>query len=822
MSFTKKYKLYILLGICFWCSQYFYAYELIASPIEKERISGIDRYQTATAISQKGWKSSDYAILVRGDDFADGLIAFPLAHRYSAPILMTHPDKIDNMTIQELERLGVKHLIIIGGFGAVSQNVEDMIKRERTITIERIYGDNRYQTSAKIAEMFSADEVALVSGKNYSDALSVAVIAAIKGMPILLTPKESLPIEVNHYLSEREISKTYIIGGLEVISSEMDNDVPKPLRLAGSDKFETNAIILNLFASELSFNSIYVVGGDEEFTEALVGGLLAARTSSPLVFTDSSHTLTTINNLQDKLSENTSIIGIGNEKAVSSDTLEAIASYIADSFDKEADIIIRSNRNPPNVVRNKVSFVGSTTAEGYYKEGDTIVITVNFDGDVEVTGTPSISLALGEFNREAVYIRGSGTSVLTFEYRVQKGDTSTGLDYVGTDSLNLNGGKIKSAGTNRDVEFILAIPGESGSLSKDRKIIIDTTAPMALYISLHNLIPANGKFTLSVEGGPLTDSSWQNIFEQIKDNTEAGENWITGIINSDLTMVVADDGVTATIINTSGQEGIITQDFIIMAPEITDRARNIMSENMFINSYIVGVKEVGSSTANGYYKEGETINITIHFSDDVDVIGNPLVHLETGESNQDAIYTEGSGTPVLNFTYTVQAGDTSRALDYLGRDSLDLNGGSIKAIDDNEDVSLTLSFPGETGSLSATKNIIIDTIAPSAISISSQNIITPEGSVDLCVEGGPLLETSWLGILSEIKSNIILGTWIKGIEKNQLLITINGEGASATLHNNSPTTDALIVSDFIIPDYKVVDRAGNVAIKHIHIDASDD
>lgn len=822
MRLTKRYKIYILLGICFWCSQYFYASEILASPIEKERVSGTDRYQTATAISQKGWESSDYAILVRGDDFADGLSAFPLAHRYSAPILMTRPNNIDNMTIQELKRLGVKHLIIIGGFGAVSQNVEDTIKREKAITIERIYGDNRYQTSAKIAERFSASEVALISGDNYSDALSVAVIAAIKGMPILLTPKESLPIEVNHYLLEREINKTYIIGGLGVISPEMDNRVPKPLRLAGGDRFETNSIILNLFASELSFNSIYIAGGDEEFAHALVGGLLAARTSSPLVFTDSSHTLTTIKNLQDKLSQNTRIIGIGSEKAVSSDTLEAIESYVADSYEKETDTIIHSDRSPPNVVPNKVSSVGSTTVEGYYKEGDIIFITVNFDGDVEVTGTPSISLAMGKFNREAAYVGGSGTPVLTFEYRVQIGDTSSVLDYVGTDSFNLNGGKIKSVATNKDVETILAIPGESGSLSKDRKIIIDTTTPTALDISLHNSIPANGEFSLSVEGGPLTDSSWQNIFEHIKNNTQAGGNWITGIINSDLTMVVAENGVTATIINTSGQEGIITQDFVIPAPEITDRAGNTMSENMFINSYIVGVTEVGSSTVNGYYKEGETINITIHFSGDVDVIGNPLLRLETGELTQDAIYTDGSGTSALSFTYTVQPGDASEALDYLGHDSLNLNGGSIKATDDNEDVLLALSFPGETGSLSVTKNIVIDTIAPSGISISSQNIIPSEGGVDLYVEGGPLLETSWLAILSEIKSNIILGTWIKGIEKNQLLITINGEGASATLHNTSPTTDALVVSDFIIPNYKVVDRAGNVALSDIHINSSDD
>lgn len=92
------------------------------------RIAGADRYQTAVAVSQKGWKTSDYAVLARGDNFADALCAGPLAQKYNGPILLTAPTQITQDTLAELKRLQVKHLFIAGGLGAVSRSVEETIR----------------------------------------------------------------------------------------------------------------------------------------------------------------------------------------------------------------------------------------------------------------------------------------------------------------------------------------------------------------------------------------------------------------------------------------------------------------------------------------------------------------------------------------------------------------------------------------------------------------------------------------------------------------------------------------------------------------------
>jgi len=94
------------------------------------RISGEDRYQTAVAISQKGWQTAEYAVLARGDSFADALCAGPLALKYNGPILLTEPDSLNQNTLAELKRLNVKHLIIVGGTGAVSQNDENALNTD--------------------------------------------------------------------------------------------------------------------------------------------------------------------------------------------------------------------------------------------------------------------------------------------------------------------------------------------------------------------------------------------------------------------------------------------------------------------------------------------------------------------------------------------------------------------------------------------------------------------------------------------------------------------------------------------------------------------
>jgi hypothetical protein len=123
-----------------------------------------------------------------------------------------------------------------------------------------------------------------------------------------------------------------------------------------------------------------------------------------------------------------------------------------------------------------LSGVTSSTANGSYTIGQAISIQVNFSEAVTVTGTPQLTLETGATDAVVNYVSGSGTSSLTFTYTIAAGHTSSDLDYQSTSALALNGGTIKDAAGN-SATLTLATPGAANSLSANKSIVIETTAP---------------------------------------------------------------------------------------------------------------------------------------------------------------------------------------------------------------------------------------------------------------------------------------------------------------------------------------------------------
>ena len=119
------------------------------SPVS--RLSGNNRYGTAVAISQEGWVSADVVVLARGDDYADALAGVPLAYALDAPILLTPSARLSSLVRDEIIRLNAKEVIVLGGYGAISEEVEDILTTELGLAVKRIAGSNRYGTAAEIA-----------------------------------------------------------------------------------------------------------------------------------------------------------------------------------------------------------------------------------------------------------------------------------------------------------------------------------------------------------------------------------------------------------------------------------------------------------------------------------------------------------------------------------------------------------------------------------------------------------------------------------------------------------------------------------------------
>lgn len=124
------------------------------------------------------------------------------------------------------------------------------------------------------------------------------------------------------------------------------------------------------------------------------------------------------------------------------------------------------------------------------------------------------------------------------------------------------------------------------------------------------------------------------------------------------------------------------------------------------------VTNVTSSNPNGSYGLGDLLTISVTFDYAVNVVGIPELALSLYGSASPAQYSSGTGTNTLTFTYTIEEGMVASDLDYIDVNALTLNGGTIRRISDNTDVTLTLPTPGSAGSLSANKNILVDSSDP--------------------------------------------------------------------------------------------------------------
>lgn len=259
------------------------AVDYIDEPESVRRISGSDRYSTAVAISKEGWDTSSKVVLARGNDYADALAGVPLAYQLDAPILLTRSDLIVPDTMAEITRLGAQSVIILGGYGAISEKAEKELQARGLETL-RLAGSTRYQTAAYIAEYLSSqvdiDKAVLARGDNFPDALAAASYAATNGYPILLVGSTFLPGATAQAIDDLGIQDFIAVGGTGVISQELLQQLPSATRIAGANRYETAVELIKYFTPPLSL--LYFATGTN-YADAVTGGVLAAKNNSGML-----------------------------------------------------------------------------------------------------------------------------------------------------------------------------------------------------------------------------------------------------------------------------------------------------------------------------------------------------------------------------------------------------------------------------------------------------------------------------------------------------------------------------------------------------------
>ena len=262
-------------------------YELNASTtsdIDKAiyRIAGSDRYETAakTAFQNQVDGKVKNVVLASGEDFPDALSGAPLAYHLDAEILLTQKSVLPEVTKSALKSLKTKKVTIIGGENAVSSEVEQGIK-DLGIDVDRIAGKDRYATAVAVAkELPDSNEVAVVYGKEFPDALAIAPYAARNQMPILLTDTNRIPQETKKALENYDSSLA--VGGTAVISDKVVNELPDSSRISGKDRYETSVAVAEHF--DWSHDIVNIATG-ADYADALSGSMRSAYFKAPLLLT---------------------------------------------------------------------------------------------------------------------------------------------------------------------------------------------------------------------------------------------------------------------------------------------------------------------------------------------------------------------------------------------------------------------------------------------------------------------------------------------------------------------------------------------------------
>ena len=259
------------------------------------RLSGSNRYATAADISKNTFESANTVVIASGEDYADALAGVPYAKSIGAPILLTTKDKLPAETLAEIKGIGAKKAVILGGTGAVSDNVKIELESNGLKT-GRISGSSRYATAANIAEKTNSapDEVFFVVGTSYADALSISSVAAIKNAPVIYINKDGdINADTAKYLSKLKakncVYNTYFIGGEGAISKEIMTKVSSMLgaskvRISGKNRYETCVEINHWFRNLFAKGTACLATG-ANFPDALAGGVFAANKYAPLILT---------------------------------------------------------------------------------------------------------------------------------------------------------------------------------------------------------------------------------------------------------------------------------------------------------------------------------------------------------------------------------------------------------------------------------------------------------------------------------------------------------------------------------------------------------
>lgn len=280
------------------------------------RVSGSDRFATATAIAQRTfpqWRGVTDVVLASGDDRSacDPLAASGLCWAYDAPMLLTSAKKTPQSTLDALSQIvaanGKITLRVVGGTGALPDaRIAEIRARvgASNVVVDRVaHAGDRYDLAAAIARRMkqaadanpSDDKLAptavLVANgaenARFFDALALSPVSAARGIPILLVRADVVPAATHAAIADLGSPKMRVVAGGTVAVSERVRTSLGAERWAGASRYETARAVAQQAVARgwLDAGSVGVAAG---LPDALTGGSFVGRDGGVLLLTSPS------------------------------------------------------------------------------------------------------------------------------------------------------------------------------------------------------------------------------------------------------------------------------------------------------------------------------------------------------------------------------------------------------------------------------------------------------------------------------------------------------------------------------------------------------
>ena len=188
---------------------------ILGSDYDVKRLEGEDRFLTNLAVLKEANVNNEEVMICSGLGYADALSAAATGK----PVMLVGKALTKEQKAY-LAGINPAKFYIVGGSDVVSDRVKAELETMRSV--ERISGEDRYETALNVAKKFfdmTSSTVVIATGDGFADGLVGSVTAIANNAPLLLANRNNIK-GVAEFVKETGAKRSIVMGGADVISNE--------------------------------------------------------------------------------------------------------------------------------------------------------------------------------------------------------------------------------------------------------------------------------------------------------------------------------------------------------------------------------------------------------------------------------------------------------------------------------------------------------------------------------------------------------------------------------------------------------------------------